>query len=292
MCAGGWVGRGWLGLQTTPPQGTLSNGLMRNLCVAVMLPFESFLCFEMATPPLALRFCITGQVLLKFCPTELVRAALGDGRELRMHMSHTTASILFLDLENFTSLSEATGTPHLVTALSIFFEELSAIICGHDGIIDKYIGDCIMAIWNAPNPTADHEYRACLAALGCMAAVDAREDAYLGLNMRGRIGMETGPVYAGLFGSSYRLSYTAVGNAVNLASRLEGLNKEHYTSILIGPEMELQLAGRLLTRRLNAIAIKGKRQKVVVHELMYPQPVVTDSCSCRLGDFTTESTSP
>ena len=202
---------------------------------------------------------------------EVVKQSLTHGLRLEVCMNPTHASIFFLDIVGFTTLTETTPLHVLVPSLAEFFEWLSDIIVCNYGTIDKYIGDCVMAIWNAPHRVPDHEYHACCAALQCVSHIKTPRGARVSL--RGRIGLESGPVYAGMFGSRHRMNYTVVGDAVNLASRLEGLNKEYNTDILIGPKMFEAVAGRFHARKIPGVAVKGKAEKLTVYELVPEEQV-------------------
>ena len=140
---------------------------------------------------------------------QVVKHSLAHGSPIELSMTPTQATIFFLDIESFTRLTETTHTRYLVDNLTLFFERLSNIIVQHRGFIDKYIGDSIMAIWNTPDRLLDHEFQACRAALECLEAAKTPHPGMLLL--RARVGMETGPVYAGIFGSLHRMNYTVVG---------------------------------------------------------------------------------
>ena len=145
-------------------------------------------------------------------------------------------TIFFSDLVNFTGLSEKLEPEKVVALLNHYFTVMSEIIFDSNGIIDKYQGDGIMALWGAPIPLKDHATLACLAALKCqenMNKIHASigDGGFLPLSMR--IGIHSGDVIVGNMGSVQRFDYTAIGDHVNLASRLEGVNKLYGTNILI-----------------------------------------------------------
>eukprot|EP00668_Euglena_longa_P004076 GGOE01004780.1.p1 GENE.GGOE01004780.1~~GGOE01004780.1.p1 ORF type:complete len:721 (+),score=171.63 GGOE01004780.1:29-2191(+) len=208
----------------------------------------------------------TLQAVTKFVPVPVVRQSLKLGENITMSMTPTEASVLFLDIQNFTSLTESTETRHLVTSVAAFFERLSDVIVSHNGVIDKYIGDCIMAFWNTPLHDYGHQLHACQAALACLLAMEEQPPDLLPL--KGRIGLEAGPVYAGLFGSKHRMNYTVVGDVVNVASRLESLNKQHNTRILLGPIIYIAVAEQVITRQLPPTDIRGKAERLVLYELL------------------------
>jgi adenylate cyclase len=188
----------------------------------------------------------------------------GDKREL---------TVLFSDIRGFTAMSEGLDPEQLVEILNAFLGEMTDVIFAHDGTLDKYIGDAIMAVWGAPVPQADHAARACRAALGMVAGLHAfnarsQQDGRPPLDIG--IGLNTGPMVVGNMGSARRLSYTVIGDNVNLGSRLEGLNKVYGTRI-IASEMTLQAAGDVVVaRELDLVRVKGKKLPVRIFEIAAP----------------------
>jgi adenylate cyclase len=137
--------------------------------------------------------------------------------------------------------------------------------------VDKYIGDAVMAVFGVPNQLPDHAIAACRAALeaqGLIAGINARYAAATGVTLKVRIGLNSGDLLVGNVGSSRKKSYTVMGDAVNLASRLEGANKAFGTGILIGDETARRVQGVLVTRPLARLRVKGKKQAVEVHALL------------------------
>eukprot|EP00667_Euglena_gracilis_P002386 EG_transcript_2386 len=216
------------------------------------------------------------ETVARFLPVEVLQPCLQQGTPVALSMVPTSATVFFLDVEDFTHLTETLGAAQLVLSIGVFFEELSTIVVRRSGVIDKYIGDCLMAFWNTPSPVEDHEYAACRAALECADWMAHGQKSPIRLT--GRIGLESGPVHAGIFGSRHRMNYTVVGDVVNVASRLEGLNKEHRTRILIGPQLYAAVAQRVVTRRLERVVLKGKAAEMNVYELLNTLPVVLTDC--------------
>uniref|UniRef100_A0A7S4D063 Guanylate cyclase domain-containing protein n=1 Tax=Eutreptiella gymnastica TaxID=73025 RepID=A0A7S4D063_9EUGL len=209
----------------------------------------------------------TLELVTKLVPMEVVQKSLQDKVNVHVSMTPTIASIFFLDIANFTTLTENTETALLVESITAFFDEISSIIVQNQGVVDKYIGDCVMAFWNTPHKILDHEFLACNAALQSAQSMEEPIPDSPYLRLRGRMGLETGPVYAGMFGSPHRMNYTVVGDVVNVASRLEGLNKEFGTTILVGPRMYDVVSNRLHARALSPVNVKGKAEKMQVYEL-------------------------
>lgn len=183
----------------------------------------------------------------------------------------STATIFFSDLAGFTTLSEKTPPETLVSLLNEYFDAMTKVILGSEGTLDKYIGDAILAFWGHPIAHDDDAARACRAALEQFAQLQLlcekwRSEGRPPLDMR--IGIETGEVIVGDIGSELKLNYTVLGDTVNFASRLEGVNKVYGTHILIG-ETTKRLAGDAIeAREIDLLAVVGKTQPVRVYELV------------------------
>ncbi|CCD95137.1 putative Adenylate cyclase [Bradyrhizobium sp. ORS 375] len=204
----------------------------------------------------------------KFIPADLVRQLLRQGVDARPGGHVQELSVMFIDIAGFTGLSERMGD-RVVPLLSRYLDLISTVIVDHGGTIDKFIGDAVMAFWGAPSAQPDHAALCCRAALACQAAVAASglrdED---GRPLMTRIGINSGPMLVGNIGSELRLNYTVIGDAVNVASRLEGANKSYGTAILIG-EATARLAGdAFLTREVDRIAVYGRDEGLAAHELI------------------------
>lgn len=190
----------------------------------------------------------------------------GDTREL---------TVLFSDIRGFTTISEQfQQQPQvLVELLNEFLGGMTDVIFAHDGTLDKYVGDEIMAVWGAPIPQPDHAARACRAALGMVPRLrelneEWRQRGWPPLSIG--IGLNTGAMVVGNMGSARRLSYTVIGDNVNLGARLEGLNKL-YGSGIIASEITVQAAaGTAVARELDMVRVKGKRLPVRIYELLGP----------------------
>jgi len=184
----------------------------------------------------------------------------------------TEVSVLFSDIRGFTSISETLDAEDLATLLNSYLTEMTRIVFKNRGTLDKYIGDAVMAFWGAPFDEARHAERACRAALDMLAKLREMQAAW---KAEGRpvleigIGINSGIASVGNMGSKLRHGYTAMGDAVNLASRLEGLNKEFGTRVVLS-EYTLALLGdsKFVTRELDVIRVKGKLQPVRIYELL------------------------
>jgi len=153
--------------------------------------------------------------------------------------------------------------------LSRYLDVASEVIVAHGGTIDKFIGDAVMAFWGAPTAQPKHALLCCRAALACREAIEAagvRDDR--GHPLQIRIGVNSGRMLVGNIGSELRLNYTVIGDAVNVASRLEGANKHYETQILIGAETQRLVEGAMVTREIDQIAVYGKTEGLAVYELI------------------------
>ncbi len=177
-------------------------------------------------------------------------------------------SILFSDIANFSRFSERMDPESLVTLLNQYYDEAIAHVHQTDGTVVKLIGDSIFALWNAPQPQADHQERACRAALLLQAGAVQLSERPGTPPLRTRIGLHTGEACVGNVGSADRFDYTAIGEAVNLASRLESLNKTLGTSILATRDALKGLESRIASRCLGYFRLKGFDSVVEVHEVL------------------------
>jgi adenylate cyclase len=200
----------------------------------------------------------------RYLPGELVRTLVAQGVAARPELHRRELTVLFTDLAGFTGLSERLGE-EVVPLLTRYLGLSTRAVLEHGGTVDKFIGDAVMAFWNAPLDDPDHALNACRAALRLQAFV---ADLAGGEALQVRIGINTGPVLVGNIGSEDRLSYTAVGDAVNVASRLEGLNKRYGTRILVGEATRRLCSGRIYVREVETVAVQGRQEATMVYELL------------------------
>jgi adenylate cyclase len=211
------------------------------------------------------------QAFRRYVPAELVRQLIqtGEGATLGGHKKELT--VFFSDIAGFTTIAEQLQPEELMLHLSEYFDELTRILSEHQGTVDKYIGDGIMAFWGAPLPDDGHASRACQAALRCQERVRAlnREWAAAGKPVFStRIGISTGETVVGNVGSSERINYTVMGDNVNLASRLEGVTRLYDSQILVSRATYDQVADEFWFRPVDLIAVKGKTAATTVYELV------------------------
>jgi adenylate cyclase len=193
-------------------------------------------------------------------------------------------SIFFSDLEGFTSISEGLEPEALTTLLNEYLTAMTDIIQEEEGgTVDKYEGDAIIALWNAPLLQQDHARRCVRAALRCQSRLAELRPMFrerLGKDLKMRIGMNSGAAIVGNMGSHNRFDYTMIGDAVNLASRLEGINKQFGTYTIISHSTMEQMDGLFPVRELARVAVVGRKEPVVVYE-----PMMLDEFESRKKDF-------
>ena len=208
----------------------------------------------------------------------IISEVLEKREEVELGGQEVTGTVFFSDIKDFTSLSEKMRPQEVVAFLNEYFTLITEVILQNNAMLDKYIGDAIMAVFGAPLPSKIHAERACAAALEVQRLLTR---APIALGPGGpawttRIGLNTGPMIVGNIGCRSRMDYTAIGDTVNLASRLEGANKIFGTRIVVSEETFKQSGGRFEARELDLIAVKGKRRAVVVYELLGVKGEVAD----------------
>jgi adenylate cyclase len=214
-----------------------------------------------------------------FIPKRLVRELVESEVPIELGGERRELTILFTDVENFTSLTEAAEPTSVMRMTSRYFSVLSEEIMARQGTVDKFIGDAVMAFWNAPNEDERHVSNACRAVVACVEAnrrlnVDFAAE---GLPpFRTRFGLHVGDVVVGNIGSRDRMNYTALGASVNLAARLEGLNKQYGTTVLVSEAVQVRVADEFLFRSIDRISPKGFAAKFQVYELICARTDATD----------------
>jgi len=202
----------------------------------------------------------------RYVPRDLVRTLLSSGHTADLSGEVRELTIYFSDLAGFTSLSETRAPDELVQFLSEYFDDMSRIIMGEQGTVDKYMGDGIMAFWGAPLDVKDHASRACAAALRCQKRV--AELSAKGVSLATRIGPATGKVPVGNPGPTGRPPPTRVGAPAHPPRPPQGLNKQYGTELMISAETYAVAKDDVVARPIDVVAVKGKRQGVRVFELL------------------------
>jgi len=206
---------------------------------------------------------VSGDVLKEILKNPTAITLGGEEREI---------TVLFSDIRGFTTLSEKTTPKELVRILNKYFTAMTNEILKNHGVLDKYIGDAIMAFWGAPLSDENQADNALLAAKGMvrkLEEVNKELQAAGDPNIAVGIGIYTGPAVVGNMGSEERFDYTAMGDTVNVASRLEGLNKEHGTTLIIGESTKEKLKQNYNTESLGAVAVKGRKEPVKVYAVKF-----------------------
>ena len=212
----------------------------------------------------------------------VVEQLVANPDSLSLGGSTREVTIMFADVAGFTTLSEGRDPASLVELMNECFTEITNVIQGHGGTVDKFIGDCVMAFWNAPIDQPDHAARACRAGRDLLKALDRLN---VGWRQRGlpqismRVGLASGAAVVGNVGSSTKFNYTVMGDTVNLASRLEGAAKVYHTLSLISDSTAKLAGDAVATRELDWLQVKGKTEGVPVFELLpeSPEPAAVEA---------------
>ncbi|HID10062.1 MAG TPA: adenylate/guanylate cyclase domain-containing protein, partial [Candidatus Latescibacteria bacterium] len=256
--------------------------------VVLELFVRSRLWVDLVAPVAGLSFTYVGVVVYRFLmeqrekrmikgafahyvPKSVVDELLKNPQLLSLGGEERELSVLFSDVQSFTSLSERMSPSEIRALLDEYLTPMTEVILGHEGIIDKYEGDAIMAEFGAPLPLPDHARKACFAALDMQAKLAELRERW---SQEGkpllymRVGVGTGRMVLGNMGSREIFDYTVIGDSVNTASRLEGANKEYGTRILISEATYLAARDHIVVRELDRIRVKGKREPVRAYELL------------------------
>ncbi len=205
-----------------------------------------------------------------YLDASVMEQVLAHPERLKLGGERKQLTVLFSDIRGFTPLSERMSPEQLVSFINEYLTPMTDVVFAHGGTLDKYIGDAIMCFWGAPVDQPDHALRACRAALDFLDRLEALKARWHADGLPEvdiGVGINTGLMNVGHMGTESRFNYTVMGDAVNLASRLEGLNKEYGTRILISEQTYLEVDGRVTARRLGAVRVKGKQQPVNLYEL-------------------------
>jgi adenylate cyclase len=206
-----------------------------------------------------------------YVPRELVSDLIHSGKPIAPGGESRYLTMFFTDLQGFSSLAEITPTRQLLDMVSSYLSMVTHAVKEERGTIDKFIGDAVMAFWGAPLLSEDHAYRACVAAVRSQRRMRALNEQFAAVGQSPlvvRIGIHTDAVLVGNIGSLERLSYTVMGDGVNIASRLEGINKDFGTRICVSHSVFKEAGERLWLRPIDEVSVKGRKGEFLIYELV------------------------
>jgi adenylate cyclase len=207
----------------------------------------------------------------RFVPKDIVKGIIDNSVSTELGGVRREVTVLFTDVSNFTGIAEAADPDSLMRQVSRHFTALTNVFLGEGGTVDKFIGDSVMVFWNAPHLQLDHVERGCRAALSAKAASDILNAQFEAEGLPAfavRFGIHCGEAVVGNVGSEERMNYTVLGNSVNLAARLEGLNKEYGTAILVSDAVQKRVEHRFRFSPIASVIAKGMTTETRVYELV------------------------
>lgn len=236
----------------------------------------------------------TRDAFSKYLSPDMVARVAANPGELKLGGDQRDMTLLFCDVRGFTTISEQFDAVGLTALINKLLTPLTNVILERKGTIDKYMGDCIMAFWNAPIDDDDQVYNGCASALAMLAEMEplnerlrleAIEEGRKHIPLKVGLGLNTGPCVVGNMGSDMRFDYSVLGDAVNLAARLEGQSKSYGMNVVLGPTTRNAIKDRLATIDLDFIQVKGKTEGTYIYGLMGDEQVLTDPKFIELRDL-------
>jgi adenylate cyclase len=286
-------------LKTSPKASVAITFLMfgAKRCSLVAIAWASVVLFghgvwiDVAAPVLAVAFATFGgtayqyfvegrekrqvkRMFSRFVSRDVYEQLMADPSSARIGGARREMSVLFADIRGFTTFTERGRPEEVVAQLNEYFSRMVEVVFAHRGTVDKFVGDMVMALFGAPlaDPGhADHAVQAALGMLDALGALNARWAAEGRPLLEIGIGVNSGDMVAGNIGSDTIMSYTVIGDAVNLGSRIESLNKEYGTRLIISDGTRARLKGRYDMKPLGAVTVKGKSEPVHIFEVLARQ---------------------
>lgn len=209
----------------------------------------------------------------QYVSPKILKELLEDPSKLKLGGERRELTVLFSDIRGFTTFCENRQPEEVVEVLNEYLDKMTEVILKHDGTLDKYVGDAIVAFFGAPSPKieTDHALKACQAALEMVEALQTLQQKWRAEGkepLSSGIGINTGPVLVGNIGSHRKYDYTVIGDNVNLGSRLEGLTRKYNCNIILSESTFQQLSDRIEVRQIDQVTVKGKNKPVVIYELL------------------------
>lgn len=237
--------------------------------LALLLPSVTLISFKLVREESDKKFI--KNAFSRYLAPDYIEQIIRNPDLLQLGGQSEVITTFFSDVAGFSTLSESITPAELVIRLNEYLQEMTDIIISHGGTVDKYEGDAIMAFYGAPIPHSDHELRACLAAIDMKAKLRELQEHWRKIGKKElfvRMGMNTGEAIVGNMGSRIKMDYTAMGDSVNLASRLEGANKVYNTVAMISVNTQKAVKDSVETRELDIIKVVGKNEPTAIYELL------------------------
>jgi len=228
----------------------------------------------------------TRDAFSKYLSPDMVERVAGDPSSLKLGGDKRDLTLLFCDVRGFTTISEQFDAVGLTALINKLLTPLTNAILDRRGTVDKYMGDCIMAFWNAPLDDEDHCYNGCTSALAMLAEMqplndrleqEAKEEGRKHIPLKVGLGLNSGECVVGNMGSDQRFDYSVLGDTVNLAARLEGQSKSYGMNVVLGPTTNAAVKDKLATIDLDFIQVKGKTEGTYIYGLMGDEEILKDA---------------
>ena len=280
-------------------------GLWLALVIASFIAFDRGYRIDIVWPTLFLIFTYVGLLLERWIETDrqkrsirsafsryvspsVVDVMLKHPEKLALGGERRRMTVLFSDLRGFTTLSEGLSPEKLVEVLNTYLHEMTSIVFAENGVLDKYIGDAVMAFWNAPLDQHDHALRAVRTAIRMRDRLKEMNETGsfpAGITLKVGVGMNTGDMVVGNIGADMRYDYTVIGDAVNLASRTESLCKEYGSEILVTENTATDIRDHVFLRKLDKVAVKGKKEPILLYQVVALIDKVTPEQTSKVEAF-------